>query len=119
LDEFLDEFYLADTDLKTQQGMIDQAPEVTGDAFVDAYYAAAGEHLALRWGLGVPAWTLELERAGSDHPAFVPNIATIKPILLVEAPYAFRRRNIFTGREPLQRARWPLREEKVQPLCMV
>lgn len=117
LNECMDEFYLADRDVRTQQTMIDQAPEVTGDPFIDAFYAATAEHLALRWKLDVPIWSYEPKRMGSDRPTFMPNTPAIWPMLLVASPYAFRRRNIFTGREPLQRARWPSRETKVQPLC--
>ncbi|RYG28294.1 hypothetical protein EON81_28785 [bacterium] len=117
LNELMDEFYLNDRDLRTQQTMIDQAPAVTDSPFIDAFYAATAEHLALRWQLDIPVWTEEPRRAGSNRPTFMPNIPAIWPILLVESPYAFRQRHIFTGREPLQRARWPLREVKVPPLC--
>jgi hypothetical protein len=115
LDEFLDEFYLSYPDIKTMQSMIIDEPALTGEGFVDAYIGAVGEHLALRWNLTVPAWTASKARSGESKPTFVPDLATLKPILLVEAPYAFRRRNIFTGEEPLQRARWPRSVDVYEP----
>ncbi|MBV8568934.1 MAG: hypothetical protein JO273_26115, partial [Methylobacteriaceae bacterium] len=51
---FLDTFYTRPADRQT---MIDPAPELTGDAIVDASMGAIGEHLARRWGLRIPVWT--------------------------------------------------------------
>jgi hypothetical protein len=115
LDEFLDEFYLAYPDLSTMQTMIAAEPALTGDYFTDAYIGATGEHLARRWNLTIPSWTAVSARSGDAKPTFVPDLATLRSILLVEAPYAFRRRNIFTGEEPLQRARWPRGVEVYEP----
>lgn len=106
LDEFLDEFYMAYPDKEQMQSMIDVAPTHTRDIFTDSYIGAVGEHLALRWDLAVPDWTMSPDRIGGV-PRFVPDLPSLRAILLVESPYAFRRRNIFTNEEPLQRARWP------------
>jgi len=57
LDEFCDEFYLDHPDKAAQQRRIDPVPEPIGDALADAWIGSVGEHLALRWGLRVPAWT--------------------------------------------------------------
>ncbi|UIJ79111.1 hypothetical protein [Rhizobium leguminosarum] len=107
LDEFLDEFYLTFPDHITMQAMIDAPPALTGDLFDDSYIGAVGEHLALRWRLNVPQWVNQDGRMGSDQPRFEPEMPELRSILFIESPDAFRRRNIFTGAEPLQRARWP------------
>lgn len=107
LDEMLDEFYLTYPNKDIMQSMIDEPPPLTGDFAADAFIAAVGEHLAIRWSLQIPEWVDEKERLGGPRPQFVPDLPKLRPILLVESPYAFRRRNIFVGPEPLQRARWP------------
>src|ERR1700712_3208271 len=56
LDEFLDSFYAADGDVPKQSAMIEEAPDLLGDARANAYLGGAGEHLARRWGLPIPAW---------------------------------------------------------------
>lgn len=116
LDEFLDEFYEAYPDRATMRDMIDEAPPITGDHFTDSYVGAVGEHLAMRWGLDVPEWVHDQERSGTRHPQFVPDMSSLRAILLVESPYAFRRRNIFTSEEPLQRARWPRDVKVYEPI---
>jgi hypothetical protein len=117
--EFLDEFYLAHPDKKTQSSMIALAPALVGDDFVDGYFAAVGEHLARRWELTIPDWVFEEGRAGPVKPAFVPDEKPLWPIYLVESPYAFRNRNIFTNQEPLRRARWPVEEPVIEPMGAV
>jgi hypothetical protein len=49
---FLDDFY---TNVDWRQSMIDTAPELIGDAELDAFLDGVGEHLARRWGLRIPA----------------------------------------------------------------
>jgi hypothetical protein len=51
LDEFVDEFYLDHPDKAAQQRRLDPVPELAGDALIDAWIGATGEHLAQRWGL--------------------------------------------------------------------
>jgi hypothetical protein len=118
LDEFIDEFYLAHGDVSAQQAMIDVEPEIVGDEFLDAYLAAVAEHLAMRWGLTTPEWTFSDRRLGSSNPVFQPDISTMRNQFLIESPYPFRRRNIFTHREPFQRARWPSAEPKIPSMFM-
>ena len=107
LDEFMDEFYLDHPDKAAQQRRIDPIPEQVGDALIDAWIGAAGEHLARRWGLSVPAWTERPHHFALAKPSFHPNSPAIRGMLLVESPPAFRARLIFTGVEPLERARFP------------
>ena len=108
LDEFIDEFYLDHPDKRVQQGRIDAVPDIVGDPFVDAWIGAAGEHLAQRWGLQVPTWTLRAEHSALQEPRFVPDSRALKGVFLVESPPAFRSRLLFTGLEPFERARFPL-----------
>jgi hypothetical protein len=114
LDEFTDEFYLDHPDKVAQQKRLDPVPEIVGDARIDAWIGAAGEHLAQRWGLRVPAWTLRPEHFALETPVFMPESPALYGVLLVESPPAFRSRLIFTGIEPLARARFPAGAERAK-----
>jgi hypothetical protein len=107
LREFLDEFYLDHPDKDAQAQRIADAATITGDPFADAWIGAAGEHLARRWDLKVPSWTLRREHALLTRPRFVPDAAALRGMLLVMSPPAFRARLLFTVAEPLTRARFP------------
>jgi len=102
LDEFLDQFYLAEE----RQAFINDEPRFTGDAWQDAYIGAVAEHLARRWGLMIPPW-VDDPRRFLDTPCFADDAQWAKPVLLRDSPIAFRRRLIFTEAEPLRRARFP------------
>jgi hypothetical protein len=107
LDEFCDEFYLDHPDKPVQQQRLDPVPQPVGDAFIDAWIGAAGEHLAQRWGLRVPPWTQRECHFALDHPVFLPSTPAVRGIIIVESPPAFRSRSIFTRAEPFERARFP------------
>jgi hypothetical protein len=107
LDEFVDEFYLDHPDTVAQQRRLEPVPEPVGDPLIDAWIGAAGEHLAQRWGLHVPAWTQRPVHFALEEPFFLPNSAALRGIVIVESPPAFRSRLIFTRVEPLARARFP------------
>jgi hypothetical protein len=107
LNEFIDEFYLDHPDKDAQQRRLDPVPEPVGDAAIDAWIGAAGEHLAQRWGLRVPAWTGRAEHFALEDPVFLPESRALRGVLIVESPPAFRSRLIFTRAEPLARARFP------------
>lgn len=104
--EFLDDFYRADLDLDRQATMILQAPTLSGVARIDAVLGGAGEHLARRWGLPVPRWTSHRARY-LDTAFFWPDRPGLRGYLLAVSPVSFRTRLIFTGPDPLQRARFP------------
>jgi hypothetical protein len=104
ISEFLDEFYPSSA--AERQRMIGEEPGLTGVAFQDAYVGAVGEHLARRWGLGIPAWADDARRF-MDEPSFPDHMELAKPVYLRDSPIAFRRRLIFTEAEPLRRARFP------------
>ena len=107
LDEFVDEFYLDHPDKEAQQRRLDPVPEPVGDPLTDAWIGAAGEHLAQRWRLRVPDWTQRAEHFRLEKPVFLPASPTLRGVLVVESPPAFRSRLLFTSAEPLLRARFP------------
>jgi hypothetical protein len=107
LDEFVDEFYLDHPDKTAQQHRLDAVPELVGDARIDAWIGAAGEHLAQRWGLRVPPWTQRPEHFALEDPVFMPDSRALRGVLIVESPPALRSRLIFTRVEPFARARFP------------
>lgn len=100
---FLDTFYM---NPDRRQAMIDPEPPMIGYPKMDAYLAAVAEHLARRWGLGIPAWTHSPART-LHEPVFATTIEELKPMLLAQSPLAFRKRMIFVEHEPLSRARMP------------
>jgi len=97
--EFLDSFYL---NRSSRDEALRQRPRRI-DAFHDAYLAAVGEHLARSYHLEVPPWT---EDHGNDlhDPYFAGGLESLKAILFVESPLAFRRRLLFVSRNALTRA---------------
>ena len=108
LREFLDTFYAADLDLPRQAAMIAAEPAMIGDRRADAFLGGVGEHLARRWGLPIPSWVRHEGRY--PHEAlFVPDVPGLRGYLLAVSPVSFRVRLIFTGPDPLQRARFPYR----------
>jgi hypothetical protein len=100
LREFLDSFY---THHELREAAIKDAPELI-DALRDAYLAAVAEHLAKSYGLPVPDWT---ETQGNDlhRPFFAGGLESLKAILFVESPTAFRRRLLFVSKDALSRPR--------------
>ena len=72
------------------------------DAIKDAYLAALAEHLALSHRLATPGWTEQPDRFLSE-PFFAGGLESLKAILLVESPLAFRRRLIFISADGLSR----------------
>ncbi len=106
LDEFLDTFYGVDGDRSRQAAMIEEAPSLLGVARADAFLGGVGEHLARRWDLPIPPWVRSDERY-LEEAFFVPDRRAFRGYLLAVSPVAFRTRLIFTGPDPLQRARFP------------
>jgi hypothetical protein len=103
LSEFLDEFYLHP---ERRAAMIADEPIRLADSREHALLGAAGEHLARRWDVAIPAWTDDPSRF-LHEPYFTTPIENLKAMLLAQSPLAFRRRLIFTEAEPLRRARMP------------
>ena len=106
IDEFLDAFY-TETTTDARQAMLAEEPPRLTDMRKDAYVGAIAEHLARRWRLVIPAWSLADWRV-VDQPWFVGAMGVgLSGLFLAESPIAFRRRRIFTEAEPLRRARMP------------
>ncbi|MEX6507317.1 hypothetical protein [Jiella sp. M17.18] len=104
--EFMDAFYASDGDTGRQSAMIAEEPVIVGEERADAFIGGVGEHLARRWRLAMPFWVRDARRYLA-LPMFIPGDPQLKPYLLVVSPVAFRTRLIFTGPDPLQRARFP------------
>jgi hypothetical protein len=98
--EFLDTFY-AYPELRADA--IKDPPELL-DPLRDAYLSAVAEHLARSYGLPVPQWT---EMQGNDlhNPFFAGGLESLKGVLVVESPTAFRRRMLFVSKDALSRPR--------------
>lgn len=107
LQNFLDAFYARDGDLTAQAAMIAEEPGFLGQARPDAFLGGVGEHLARRWRLpSIPSWVRH-EARYLTTAMFVPDERNLRQYLLCVSPVAFRPRLIFTGPDPLQRARFP------------
>jgi hypothetical protein len=100
LSEFLDAFYYAKESEK--QFMIQNEPTQI-NTLADAYLAGVAELLSAQYYLDAPGWINNKERfLHSAH--FSGGLESLKAILLVESPAAFRKRMIFTEKDPLSRA---------------
>ena len=79
------------------------SPQSTGDARVDAAFAAMAEYLARKDGWTVPSWARLPEREAWPW-WFVSDLRGLHPRALVESPSSFRRRGVFITRGALERA---------------
>jgi hypothetical protein len=103
LREFLDEFYV-ERNSAARINMLQDEPPLAVDAHANAYMGAVAEHLAKQESAPAPAWADGASRF-LKRPYFPCGLESLKAILLVESPVAFRRRMIFVGAEPLYRPR--------------
>jgi hypothetical protein len=99
LREFLDVFYL---EPEWRTAAITDCPEPM-DSLRDAYLAATAEHLARCFGLAIPEWS-ETHGFALTRPFFAGGLESLKAILTVESPTAFRRRLLFVSKDALSRA---------------
>lgn len=99
--EFLDAWQGMNPDERTEAARDEPAPI---GAVQDAYLAALAEHLSLSDDRAVPSWTCGKSRF-LEQPFFAGGLESLKAILLVESPLAFRRRLIFIGADSLFRPR--------------
>ena len=79
------------------------------DDLRDAYLGATAEHLARRYDLDVPAWA-ETYGLALRRPFFAGGLESLKALLTVESPAAFRRRLLFVSKNALDRPRMFLDE---------
>lgn len=98
--EFLDSFYMSGD---SRQRAIDDEPDSI-DALHDAYVAAVAEHLARVYELRMPEWS-ESHGNGLREPFFAGGLQSLKGVLTVESPTAFRRRLLFVSKDALSRPR--------------
>jgi hypothetical protein len=85
--EFLDEFY---SHPSRRKAALRREPELIEDV-KDAYLAAVAEYLASNYGIEMPPW---VDRHGRPlkRAFFAGGLESLKAILTVESPAAFRRR---------------------------
>jgi hypothetical protein len=107
--EFLDEWQIMSINQKV--AALAAEPQKLGGV-TDAYLAAVAEHLALSDRLAAPQWTEQPDRFLSE-PFFAGALESLKAILLVESPLAFRRRLIFISADGLSRPRRQFTEDTV------
>ena len=88
---------------RERSGALKNEPRKVGP-LDDAYLAALTEHLALSERMDIPGWTEDKSRF-LDQPFFAGGLESLKAILLVESPLAFRRRLIFISADGLARPR--------------
>jgi hypothetical protein len=97
--EFLDSWQMLTCAQRTE-ALAEEPPRLT--PLQDAYLAALAEHLALSECLLVPRWTQAQERFLAE-PFFAGGLESLKAMLLVESPLAFRKRLIFISADGLSR----------------
>ncbi|HNQ74661.1 MAG TPA: hypothetical protein PKN95_13805 [Verrucomicrobiota bacterium] len=104
LRNFLDGFYArptADAISDEPECLADKVPRL--GAVKDAYLAATAEWLAWKYDLPLPAWT-RAERRSLRRPWFASPLDSLRAVLLLESPAAFRSRNLFVSENALTRA---------------
>jgi hypothetical protein len=104
LREFLDEFYRKPSQdaLVDEPRLLHEAIPTNGIVY-DAYLAATAEALACKYGLDTPSWSYEGSRK-LHRPWFALTLASLRAVLLLESPAAFRSRNLFVSENALSRA---------------
>jgi hypothetical protein len=103
LANFLDELYSAPSASALAQEPVSLAPSFADLGRVqDAYLAAAAEELARQFNLQRPTW-IDAEIRKLHRPWFASKLATLRAVLLLESPAAFRSRNLFVSENALVR----------------
>ena len=100
LREFLDYFYA--NPAEREASLCAQPMKL--DDLRDAYLGATAEHLARCNGLAVPPWA-ETYGLALRRPFFAGGLESLKALLTVESPAAFRRRMLFVSKNALSRPR--------------
>ena len=105
LREFLDHFYANPTEREVALC----AQPIPLDDLRNAYLAATAEHLARCHNLEVPPLS-ETYGHALRRPFFAGGLESMKALLTVESPAAFRRRMLFVSKDALSRPRMLLDE---------
>jgi hypothetical protein len=103
--EFLDYFYSNPAEREASLS----AKPISLDDLRDAYLGATAEHLARRYDLPIPPWA-ETYGLALKRPFFAGGLESLKALLTVESPTAFRRRMLFVSKNALDRPRMFLDE---------
>lgn len=103
LGDFLDAFYRQPTVEAVRESPAVLAGLHPRGDIVDAFLAAAAEHLCLRFELPIPGWVFEPCRY-LERPFFALDAASFRATLLLESPAEFRSRNLFVTANALSRA---------------
>jgi hypothetical protein len=109
--EFLDSFETMPSSTRSQS--LADEPLAVG-IVEDAYLAALAEHLSERDREPAPAWTEKPERF-LHEPFFAGGLESLKAILIVESPSAFRRRLIFISADGLSRPHRAMVDDESPP----
>ncbi len=102
LGNLLDDFRKRCQTEDEMMALVSTPPVATGQPETDAYLAAVTESLCREHGMLPPAWTEESVYF-LPQPWFAGGMESLKAILLVESPVAFRRRNLFVSANALDR----------------
>ena len=97
--EFLDSWHSLSDEERSEA--LAETPVPVG-RLEDAWLGALAEHLASIHSIDVPEWTEAPERFLRE-PYFAGGLESLKAILIVESPSAFRRRLIFISADGLSR----------------
>jgi hypothetical protein len=103
--EFLDYFYSNPAERESSLN----AKPISLDDLRDAYLGATTEHLARCYDLPIPPWA-ETYGLALKRPFFAGGLESLKALLTVESPTAFRRRMLFISKNALDRPRMFLDE---------
>lgn len=103
LANFLDEFYAHPSAEALARTPVLLEPKFGEPGRVqDAYLAATAEELACAYQILLPTWT-GAETRKLHRPWFASSLASLRAILLLESPPAFRSRNLFISQNALTR----------------
>jgi hypothetical protein len=103
LADFLDGFYVSPSaEALAECPPLLASPEFAQGSVCDAYLAATAEELARACHLPCPRWTPTMDRA-LRRPYFASPLASLRAVLLLESPPAFRARNLFVSENALSR----------------
>ena len=104
LANFLDGFHAAPSGAALAMTPVFLAPRGGETGHVqDAYLAATAEELARLHHLPTPGWTATNTRA-LRRPWFASALGSLRAVLILESPPAFRARNLFVSENALSRA---------------
>jgi len=106
LGDLLDDFRQRCLTPEEKSALVSEAPvwlDAETHADCNAYLAAVAETLCREASLPPPVWT-DSPPCFLHRPWFAGGLETLKALLLVESPVAFRRRNLFVSANALTRA---------------